>query len=94
MTPPTFVECTTSGAETVDPLELIRRLYKEWTMHITPATHSPAAVPPGRLAPANVSASALKAANSDGDGKTGAAALNDGDAAAQAAGRQAVNVKA
>ncbi len=35
-----------------------------------------------------VSAAALKAAVGDGDGRTGAAALNDGDAAAQAAARQ------
>ena len=48
----------------------------------------------GRLTPSNVSAGALKAADGDGDGKTGTAALNDGDAAARAARRQAVDIKA
>jgi hypothetical protein len=46
------------------------------------------------LTPQNVSAAALKAANGDGDGRTGAAALNDGDAASQAARRGAVNIRA
>jgi hypothetical protein len=45
-----------------------------------------------------VSAAALRAASSDGDGRTGAAALNDGDAAAQQAARGAaggrVDIKA
>ena len=47
-----------------------------------------------RLTPSNVSAAALKAATGDGDGRTGAAALNDGDAAAQSARRGAVNIHA
>jgi hypothetical protein len=57
-----------------------------------PPQQRPAAVPP-RLTPANVSAAILKAAAGDGDGRTGAAALNDGDAAAQAARRGAIDVK-
>ncbi|HLH64404.1 MAG TPA: hypothetical protein VKV27_01775 [Solirubrobacteraceae bacterium] len=49
-----------------------------------------------QLQPQQVTAAALKAANNDGDGRTGVAALNDGDAAAQAAARSAgrVNVRA
>jgi len=38
-----------------------------------------------QLTPQQVSASSLKAADSDGDGRQGAAALNDGDAAARTA---------
>lgn len=38
-----------------------------------------------QITPQQVSASALKAAQGDGDGRRGAAALNDGDAAAQRA---------
>jgi hypothetical protein len=49
---------------------------------------------PVQITPTNVSGAALKAANGDGDGRTGTAALNDGDAAAQAARRGAVDVKA
>jgi hypothetical protein len=60
-------------------------------MHISPvssaSTHA-AAASQSRISPAQVSAAALKRASSDGDGKTGAAALNDGDAAAQSAARQ------
>ncbi len=41
-----------------------------------------------------IPAATLKAAQGDGDGRTGSAALNDGDAAAQAARRNAINVKA
>ena len=63
-------------------------------MHITPVTHTPLAAASAQLTPANVSGAALKAAGSDGDGRTGTAALNDGDAAAQAARRGAVNIKA
>lgn len=63
-------------------------------MHITPVTHTPPAGASAQLTPANVSGAALKAATGDGDGRTGSAALNDGDAAAQAARRGAVNVKA
>ena len=47
-----------------------------------------------RLTTNNVSAAALKAATGDGDGRTGAAALNDGDAAAQSARRGAIDIKA
>ncbi len=68
-------------------------------MHITPGTTSPAAAQAARVTPSAVSASVLQRANGDGDGRTGAAALNDGDAAAQAAAQQvksahAVDVKA
>lgn len=42
-----------------------------------------------RIQPQQVSASVVKAADGDGDGRSGTAALNDGDAAAQAAARQA-----
>ena len=52
-----------------------------------------------RIQTQQVSAAVLKAANSDGDGRQGAAALNDGDQAAQRAALQArsasrVDVKA
>ncbi len=57
-------------------------------MHITPAAHSAPATLPSRISASQVSAAALSRANGDGDGKTGAAALNDGDAAAQAAAQQ------
>jgi len=63
-------------------------------MHITPVTHASMAAVVAQLTPANVSGAALKAATGDGDGRTGSAALNDGDAAAQVARRGAVNIKA
>lgn len=63
-------------------------------MHITSVTHAAAATSAAQLTPVNVSSAALKAATGDGDGRTGGAALNDGDAAAQAARRGAVSVKA
>ena len=47
-----------------------------------------------RLTVADVSATALQRATGDGDGRTGAAALNDGDSAAQAARRGAVSLYA
>jgi hypothetical protein len=40
------------------------------------------------ITPTQVSAPIRRAADDDGDGKTGAAALNDGDASAHAAARQ------
>jgi hypothetical protein len=61
-------------------------------MHISSLTHTPPAA--AQLTPANVSGATLKAATGDGDGRTGGAALNDGDAAAQVARRGAVNIKA
>ena len=65
-------------------------------MHIPPVSHSPAAAAP--LTTQSVSAAILKRAVGDGDGRTGAAALNDGDAASQAAvlaaKASAVNIKA
>ena len=63
-------------------------------MNISSVSHSPAVATPARLTTSNVSAAALKAATGDGDGRTGAAALNDGDAAAQSARRGAVDIKA
>ena len=63
-------------------------------MHINSVGHQQAAVAPPRLTPVNVSGSALKAAAGDGDGRTGTAALNDGDAAAKAARRGAIDIKA
>ncbi len=63
-------------------------------MQITSVTHNPVTAAPTQLTPTNVSAAALKAASGDGDGRTGAAALNDGDAASTAARRQAIDVKA
>jgi hypothetical protein len=63
-------------------------------MQISPVTQSPAAAHAAQLSPTNVSGAALKAAQKDGDGRTGTAALNDGDAAAQAARRSAIDVKA
>ncbi|MHB1568081.1 MAG: hypothetical protein ACYCXW_08870 [Solirubrobacteraceae bacterium] len=41
--------------------------------------------PQQQLQPQQVTAAALQNASNDGDGRTGVAALNDGDAAAQAA---------
>jgi hypothetical protein len=66
-------------------------------MSIAPVSHSPAAA--ALLTTQSVSAAVLKRATSDGDGKTGAAALNDGDAASQAAQQaakasQGVSIKA
>ena len=63
-------------------------------MHISPVAHASAAAHSVQLTAANVSGAALKAASSDGDGRTGTAALNDGDSAAQAARRGAVDIKA
>jgi hypothetical protein len=40
---------------------------------------------PSQIQPQQVSAAVLKSANGDGDGRSGVAALNDGDAAAQKA---------
>lgn len=62
---------------------------------VTPSAEPPTnhLTGPQRLTPANVSASVMKAAAGDGDGLTGAAALNDGDAASQAARRNAIDVK-
>lgn len=62
-------------------------------MQIT-SVNAPAAATPSRLTTANVTPGALKAAVGDGDGRSGTAALNDGDAAAQAARRGAIDVKA
>lgn len=63
-------------------------------MHITAVTHTPLVGASAQLNPANVSGAVLKAAAGDGDGRTGTPALNDGDAAAQAARRGAVNIRA
>jgi hypothetical protein len=63
-------------------------------MHIPPVTQAPIAAVQAQLTAAQVSGALLKAAAGDGDGRTGTAALNDGDAAAQAARRGAVNIKA
>ena len=64
-------------------------------MHIPPVSSSPAVAAP--LTTQSVSAAILKRAVGDGDGRTGAAALNDGDAASQAAvaaAKSSVNIKA
>jgi hypothetical protein len=63
-------------------------------MNIGSVSHTPVVAGPVRLTTSNVSAAALKTATGDGDGRTGAAALNDGDAAAQSARRGAIDVKA
>lgn len=63
-------------------------------MNITSVSHLPVAATPARLTPGQVSTAALNAATNDGDGRTGAAALNDGDAASQSARRGAVNITA
>ena len=63
-------------------------------MNITSVSHLPSALTSARLTTSQVSAAALKTATGDGDGRTGAAALNDGDAAAQSARRGAVDIKA
>jgi hypothetical protein len=54
-------------------------------MHIPAVTHAPAAT---QVSPSAVSAAVRQQANNDGDGRTGAAALNDGDAAARVAAQQ------
>ncbi|MEA2145060.1 MAG: hypothetical protein QOG59_647, partial [Solirubrobacteraceae bacterium] len=59
--------------------------------HISPVSSAPAqatAATQSRISASQVSAAALNRANGDGDGRTGAAALNDGDSAAQAAAQQ------
>jgi hypothetical protein len=53
------------------------------------AARSAQAAQQARIAPSQVSAAVLQRATGDGDGRTGAAALNDGDAAALAAARSA-----
>jgi hypothetical protein len=63
-------------------------------MNIGSVSHIPAAATPAPLTTSNVSGAALKAATGDGDGRTGAAALNDSDAAAQSARRGAINIRA
>jgi len=63
-------------------------------MNISSVSHIPAVSTPPPLTTTNVSAAALKAATGDGDGRTGAAALNDGDAAAQSARHGAIDIKA
>jgi hypothetical protein len=54
-------------------------------LYITPVTSSPVAALAARVTPSAVSVVVLQRANGDGDGRTGAAALNDGDTAARAA---------
>ena len=61
-------------------------------MQISSVSHASSAMT--QLTASKVSPAALKAANGDGDGKTGTAALNDGDSASQAARRGAVDIKA
>lgn len=61
-------------------------------MQISSVSHVASATT--QLTASRVTAAALKAANGDGDGKTGTAALNDNDSAAQAARRGAVDIKA
>jgi len=64
-------------------------------MEVTPVTASTAAAATQAAAkvPTRVTPAVLQVAANDGDGLTGAAALNDGDAASQAA-RRAVDVRA
>ena len=52
---------------------------------LSTATQLRSAAASAQLTASNVSAAAIKAADSDGDGRTGVAALNDGDAASRAA---------
>jgi hypothetical protein len=56
--------------------------------HVAQAHPAGAVSQTARVSPAQVSAAVIQRADGDGDGKTGAAALNDGDAAAQSAARQ------
>jgi hypothetical protein len=56
--------------------------------NVTQAHPAGAASQTARVSPAQVSAAVLQRADGDGDGKTGAAALNDGDAASRAAAQQ------
>jgi len=55
---------------------------------VTQAAHTSQAAS-AAVSSAQVSAAILKRANGDGDGRSGTAALNDGDAAARAAASQA-----
>jgi hypothetical protein len=59
-------------------------------MQITAVPHAQAysPAPSARVSPTQVSAALLQRADGDGDGRTGASALNDGDAAAHAAAQQ------
>ena len=69
-------------------------------MNISAVSSTPAVSSTSRIQPQQVSAAVLKSAEGDGDGRTGAAALNDGDSAAQKASQSvaksshAVDVKA
>ena len=63
-------------------------------MNISSVSHVPAVTTLAPLTTTSVSAAALKSATGDGDGRTGAAALNDGDAAARSARRGAIDIKA
>ena len=63
----------------------------------TPVTLYPVPVPAARIPASNVSAATLKAANGNGEGRTGTASSTDGETAAQAAHRAAprsVDIKA
>lgn len=56
------------------------------SMNISPVGAATATTaPPAQIQPQQVTAAVLNKARGDGDGRKGAAALNDGDAAAQAA---------
>jgi hypothetical protein len=58
-------------------------------MQVSPVNQAQAQAPvAARVSPSQVSAATLQRAVGDGDGRTGAAALNDGDAAASAAAQQ------
>ena len=67
------------------------------SMNISPVGAATATTaPPAQIKPQQVTAAVLNKAQGDGDGRKGAAALNDGDAAAQAAQKSVhkVDVKA
>ncbi len=63
-------------------------------MNISPVSHVPAVATPARLDHQQRVRGGSEGGHGDGDGRTGAAALNDGDAAAQSARRGAIDVKA
>jgi hypothetical protein len=58
------------------------------------AVHAARAARSARVSTSEVSPAILQRATGDGDGRTGAGALNDGDAAALAAASQRINVRA
>lgn len=57
-------------------------------MSVSPISSSASQIQASQIQAQQVSAAVLQSAESDGDGRTGTAALNDGDSAAQQAALQ------